>query len=170
VCTVFLHCSLHGGSVGLLRPKWRPVRSSHDSPFLTFFFHKELLIYSFFPLLVTMLSNWVIKNRRNVTPLLTKRRIVNTEFIFTFRIVIPVKYSRYHRLNLPDCKVASKSELYGHYIVAGRTVYLSCNVYGNDLSVLCGVLDKKKRLDAKERETALLLRNTAFKLLRFKDR
>jgi len=72
-------------------------------------------------------------------------------------------------LNLLDCKVASKSKLYNYCVAASRTAYLSYNVYGNDPSVLRGVLDEKKRLDAKERETALLLRNTAFKLLRFKD-
>jgi len=48
-------------------------------------------------------------------------------------------------------------------------MYLSYNVHGNDLSVLHGVLDEKKRLNAKERKTALLLYNTAFKLLRLKD-
>ena len=65
--------------------------------------------------------------------------------------------------------MVSKSKLYGYYIVAGKTVYLSYNVYRNDLSVLCRVLDKKKRLNAEERETALLFRNTAFKFLRLKD-
>jgi len=80
-----------------------------------------------------------------------------------------VKYSYCRRLNLPDCKVASKSKLCGYYMVAGGTVYLSYNVYGNDPSVLCGVLDEKKRFDVKECETALLLCNMAFKLLHFKD-
>ena len=80
-----------------------------------------------------------------------------------------MKCNRYYRLGLPDCKVVSKSKLCGYYIVVSGTVYLSYNVYGNDLSVLCGVLDKKKRLNAKECETALLLRNTAFKLLCLKD-
>jgi len=65
--------------------------------------------------------------------------------------------------------VANKSKLYSYYIAAGGIIYLSYNVYGNDLSVLRGVLDEKKRLNAKERETALLLHNTAFKLLRLKD-
>jgi len=65
--------------------------------------------------------------------------------------------------------VASKSELYGYCVVAGGTVYLFYNVYKNDLSVLYGVLDKKKRLNVKERKTALLLCDTAFKLLRLKD-
>ena len=65
--------------------------------------------------------------------------------------------------------MVSKSELYGYCVAAGRTVYLSYNVYGNDLSVLRGVLDEKKYLDVKERETALLLCDTAFKLLRLKD-
>jgi len=65
--------------------------------------------------------------------------------------------------------VASKSKSCSYYIVAGKTVYLSYNVYGNDPSVLRKVLDEKKRLNAKERETALLLCDTAFKLLRFKD-
>ena len=65
--------------------------------------------------------------------------------------------------------MASKSKSYGHYMAAGRTVYLSYNVYGNDLSVLRGVLDEKKRLDAEECKTALLLRDTTSKLLRFKD-
>jgi len=54
-------------------------------------------------------------------------------------------------------------------VVAGRIVYLSYNVYRNDLSVLYGVLNEKKRFNAKERETALLFRDTAFKLLRLKD-
>jgi len=65
--------------------------------------------------------------------------------------------------------VASKSKLYSYYIVAGRTVYLSYNVHGNNLSVLHRVLDKKKRLNVEERETALLLHDMAFKLLRLKD-
>jgi len=116
-----------------------------------------------------MSSNQITKNRRNVTPLSTKRRITNAEFILTFRIVIPVKCSCYRRLNLSDCKVASKSKSCGHYITASRTVYSSYNVYRNDLSVLCRVLDEKKRLNAKERETALLLRDTASKFLRLKD-
>jgi len=116
-----------------------------------------------------MLFNWVIKNRRNVTPLSTECYITNAEFILTFRIIIPVKCSRYCYLDLPDCKVVSKSELYGYCIAAGGTVYLSYNIYGNDLSVLRKVLDEKKRLNAKERKTAFLLRDTAFKLLRFKD-
>jgi len=54
-------------------------------------------------------------------------------------------------------------------VVAGGTVYLSYNVYGNDLSVLCGVLDEKKRFNAKERETTLLFHDMAFKLLYLKD-
>jgi len=116
-----------------------------------------------------MSFNWVIKNRRNVTPSLTERCIANAEFILTFGIVMPVKCNYCRRLNLPDCKVASKSKLCGYYVVASGTVYLSYNVYRNDPSVLCRVLDKKKRLNAKECETALLLYDTAFKLLRLKD-
>jgi len=116
-----------------------------------------------------MLFNQVTKNRRNVAPLSTERRIINVKFILTFRIVMPVKYSYYHRLNLLDCKVASKSKLCGYYMAAGGTVYLSYNVYGNDPSILRGVLDEKKRLNAKECKTTLLLCNTAFKLLRLKD-
>ena len=65
--------------------------------------------------------------------------------------------------------MASKSELCSYCVAAGGTVYLSYNVYGNDLSVLHGVLDEKKRLNAKERETTLFLRDTAFKFLRLKD-
>ena len=65
--------------------------------------------------------------------------------------------------------MVSKSKLCSYYVVASGTVYLSYNVYRNDLSVLCGVLDKKKRLNVKECETALLLHDTAFKLLHFKD-
>jgi len=80
-----------------------------------------------------------------------------------------VKCSCCHRLNLPDCKVASKSESCSHCVTAGGTVYLSYNVYRNNLSVLRRVLDEKKRLNAKERKTALLLRDTASKLLRLKD-
>ena len=102
-------------------------------------------------------------------PLSTERYIINVKFILTFRIVIPVKCNRYCRLNLPDCKVASKSKSCGHCIVAGGIVYLFYNVYGNDLSILCGVLDEKKRFNIKECETALLLCDTAFKLLRLKD-
>jgi len=116
-----------------------------------------------------MLSNQVIKNRRNAAPLLTERRITNAKFILTFRIVMPVKCSRCHCLNLLDCKVASKSELCGYYVVVSGIIYLSYNVHGNDLSVLYGVLNEKKRLNAKECKTALLLRNTAFKLLHLKD-
>jgi len=53
--------------------------------------------------------------------------------------------------------VASKSKLCSYCITAGRTVYLLCNVYGNDLSLLNSVLIKKKRLGIKEQETTLLL-------------
>jgi len=102
-------------------------------------------------------------------PLLTKCCITNIKFILTFKIVIPVKCSHYRYLNLLDCKVASKSKLYSYYLVVGGTVYLSYNVYRNDPSVLYRVLNKKKRLNVKECKTALLLHNTAFKLLRFKD-
>jgi len=80
-----------------------------------------------------------------------------------------VKCSYYYHLNLLDYKVASKSELYSYYMAAGKTIYLSYNVYRNDPSILYRVLNKKKRLDVKECETALFLRDTAFKLLRFKD-
>ena len=82
---------------------------------------------------------------------------------------MPVKCSRYYRLNLLDCKVISKSKLCSYYVVAGRTVYLSYNVYRNNLSILYRVLDKKKRFNVKEYKTALLLRDTAFKLLHLKD-
>ena len=102
-------------------------------------------------------------------PSLTKRYITNAKFILTFKIIIPVKCSRYRHLNLLDCKVASKSKLCSYYIVASKTVYLSYNVYRNDPSVLYGVLDEKKRLNTKECETTLLLYNTAFKLLHLKD-
>ena len=102
-------------------------------------------------------------------PSSTEHCITNVKFILTFGIVMPVKCNRCRCLNLPDCKVASKSELYGYCVAAGKTAYLSCNVYGNDLSVLCGVLDEKKRFNVKERETALLFRNTVSKLLRLKD-
>jgi len=54
-------------------------------------------------------------------------------------------------------------------MAAGGITYLSYNVHGNDLSVLCRVLDEKKRLNVKECKTALLLRNMAFKLLCLKD-
>jgi len=80
-----------------------------------------------------------------------------------------VKCNRYRHLDLLDCKVASKSELYNYYVAASGTVYLFYNVYGNNLFILYGVLDKKKRLNAKECKTALFLRNTAFKLLYLKD-
>jgi len=102
-------------------------------------------------------------------PLLIKRRITNTEFILTFKIIILIKYNHYRHLNLPDCKVASKSKLCGYYIMVSKTVYLSYNVYGNDLSVLYRVLDEKKRFNTKECKTTLLLYNIAFKLLRLKD-
>ena len=65
--------------------------------------------------------------------------------------------------------MASKSNSYSYYMAAGGTVYSSYNVYGNNLSVLRGVLNKKKRLNAKKRKTGLLLRNTTFKLLHLKD-
>ena len=102
-------------------------------------------------------------------PLLTKRRIINVKFILTFKIIIPVKCNRYCHLNLLDCKVASKSKLCSYYVIANKTVYLFYNVYGNDPSVLYRVLNEKKRLNVKERKTALLLHNTASKLLRLKD-
>jgi len=82
---------------------------------------------------------------------------------------MPVKCSRYRYLNLLDCKVTSKSKSCGYYVAVSGTVYLFYNVYKNNLSVLYRVLDEKKRLNVKERETALLLRNTAFKFLHFKD-
>jgi len=80
-----------------------------------------------------------------------------------------IKCNYYCCLNLPDCKVASKSKLCSYCVAASGIVYLSYNVYGNDLSVLYRVLDKKKCFNAKERETALLLRNITFKLLYLKD-
>ena len=169
VRTAFLHCSFYRGFIGPPRPKWRPAGSSHNFPSLTFFFHKKLLIYSFFSSLVIILFNQVTKNRRNVTLLLTKHRITNVKFIFTFRIVILIKCNYYHHLNLLDCKVASKSELCSYYIVVSKIVYLFYNVYKNDPSVLHKVLDKKKRLNVKECKITLLLHNTAFKLLHFKD-
>jgi len=58
--------------------------------------------------------------------------------------------------------VASKSELCGYYVAAGGTIYLSYNVYGNNLSILYQVLDEKKRLNFKERDTFV-------KLLHIKD-
>jgi len=99
----------------------------------------------------------------------TKRCITNAKFILTFRIVIPVKYSRYYYLNLLDCKVASKSKLCNYYIAANKIIYLSYNVYRNNLSVLYRVLDKKKHLNVKECKTTLLLRNITSKLLHLKD-
>jgi len=102
-------------------------------------------------------------------PLLTKRYITNVKFIFTFRIIIPVKCNHYYYLNLPDCKVASKSKSYSHYIAVSKIIYLSYNVYGNDLSILRRVLNKKKCFNVKECKTALLLHNTAFKFLHLKD-
>jgi len=111
----------------------------------------------------------VTKNRRNATPLSTKRYIINVKFILTFGIIIPVKCSRYYYLNLLDCKVASKSKLCSYYVTVNKTAYLSYNIYGNDLSVLRGVLDKKKRFNIKECKTTLLLYNTAFKFLHLKD-
>ena len=80
-----------------------------------------------------------------------------------------MKYSYYRYLNLLNCKVASKSKSYSYYIAAGKIAYLFYNVYGNDPSVLRRVLDKKKRLNVKERKTALLLYDITFKLLRLKD-
>jgi len=80
-----------------------------------------------------------------------------------------VKCNCCHRLNLPNCKVASKSKLCNHYMAASGTIYSFYNVYGNDLFILRRVLNKKKRLNAKECETALLFRDTASKLLRLKD-
>jgi len=82
---------------------------------------------------------------------------------------MPVKCSYYCYLSLPDCKVASKSKSCSYCITASKTIYLSYNIYGNNLSILRKVLDKKKHLNAKECKTALLLHNTAFKLLHFKD-
>jgi len=82
---------------------------------------------------------------------------------------MPIKCSYYRYLNLLDCKVASKSKSYSYYVIANKTVYLSYNVYRNNLSVLCKVLDKKKCLNAKERKTALLLHDTVSKLLHLKD-
>jgi len=80
-----------------------------------------------------------------------------------------VKCGRCCHLNLPDCKVASKSDSCSHYVAARRIVYSSYNVYSNDPSILRGVLHEKKRLNAKEHETALFFRNTASKLLHLKD-
>jgi len=82
---------------------------------------------------------------------------------------MPMKCSYCCYLNLPDCKVVSKSESCGYCVAAGGTVYLFYNVYRNDLSVLRGVLDEKKRFNAKECETALLFYDTAFKFLHLKD-
>ena len=167
--TAFLYCSFYRGFVKPPQLKWQPVRLLHNSPSLTFFFYKELLVRSFLSLLVVILSNRVIKNRRNAAPSFTKRRITNIKFIFTFRIVIPVKCSRYRHLNLLNYKVTSKSKSCNHCIIASKVIYLSYNVYGNDPSVLHGVLDEKKHLNAKECKTTLLLHNIAFKLLHLKD-
>jgi len=82
---------------------------------------------------------------------------------------MPVKCSYCCCLNLPGCKVTSKSKSCSYYVTASGTVYLSYNVYRNDLSVLRKVLDEKKRLNTEERETALLLRDIASKFLRLKD-
>jgi len=82
---------------------------------------------------------------------------------------MPVKCNYYYYLNLPDCKVASKSKLCSYYVTASGTAYLSYNIYGNNLSILHRVLNEKKRLNIKKRKTTLLLRDTAFKLLRLKD-
>ena len=65
--------------------------------------------------------------------------------------------------------MASKSKSCGYYVVVNGIIYLSYNVYSNNLSVLHRVLDEKKHLNVKECETALLLYNTAFKFLRLKD-
>jgi len=80
-----------------------------------------------------------------------------------------VKCSYCYHLDLLDCKIIIKSNSYSHYVTVRETIYSSYNVYSNDLSVLRRVLDKKKRLNTKERKTTLLLRNTTFKLLHFKD-
>ena len=116
-----------------------------------------------------MSSNRVIKNRRNIAPLLTKRYITNIKFILTFKIVIPIKYNRYYRLNLPDCKVASKSKLYNYSIVTNKIIYSSYNVYRNNPSVLYRVLNEKKHLNVKECKTTLLLHDITSKLLYLKD-
>jgi len=113
--------------------------------------------------------NWVIKNRRNIAPLLTECCITNAKFILTFGIIILVKCNRYYYLNLLDCKVASKSKSCSYYITVNRTVYLSYNVYGNDPFILYRVLDEKKCLNIKECKTALLLHDIASKLLYLKD-
>ena len=102
-------------------------------------------------------------------PLLTKRYITNVKFILTFKIVIPVKCNRYHHLNLPDCKVTSKSKSCSYCVVVNKTAYLFYNVYGNDPSVLCKILNKKKCFNVKERKTTLFFHDIAFKLLHFKD-
>lgn len=65
------------------------------------------------------------------------------------------------RLSL-ECKVASKSESCGQCVMVEGKVYSSYNVHGNGPSVLQGILDEKKRLDAEERDTL-------GKLLRLKD-
>ena len=65
--------------------------------------------------------------------------------------------------------MVSKSELCSYCVIASKTAYLSYNVYRNNLFVLRRVLDEKKRFDTEERKTALLLRDTAFKLLCLKD-
>ena len=116
-----------------------------------------------------MSSNQVTKNRRNVTPLLTKRYITNVKFIFTFKIIMPVKCNRYRYLDLLDCKVASKSDSYGYYVAVRGIMYSSYNVHSNDLSILRKVLDEKKHLNIKEYKTNLLLHNTTSKLLHLKD-
>ena len=80
-----------------------------------------------------------------------------------------MKCSYYRYLDLLNCKVVSKSDSYSYYVIVKGTVYSSYNVYGNDLSILRRILNKKKHLNTKECKTTFLLHNTTSKLLYLKD-
>ena len=53
------------------------------------------------------------------------------------------------KLNL-SYKVASWNKLYNYYLKANSSSY---NVYSNNSSLLCKVINEKKRLDAEKKDT-----------------
>jgi len=62
-----------------------------------------------------------------------------------------VSYSRCRLFSLNlSCKVVSRSELCGYCVKANNP---SCNVYSNDFSLLRKVIDKKKCLKVKKKDT-----------------
>jgi len=64
-------------------------------------------------------------------------------------MLISYYYYKLFKLNL-SYKVASRNKLYRHCVKINSP---GCNVYGNNPSLLYKVLDEKKRLNVKKKDT-----------------